>query len=146
MAKRKTVKPDPVEELPTGEDDDLGTTEARSEAEVSGGQRHEHKPAEPTSVMSADEIEAIDPRYARPYLTDAELPENMPGAGDPQNGVAPGDMPEHVSMVAWARPDPSTAQHYPWAEGEQPVGEAGQPLTPEPDDPANVPPPSAPSE
>ena len=149
MAKRKAAKREPEDEVPQGEHDDLSTNEQHEQgmpaedegAGVKEGEgapnpagnspyqayadgRHEHKPAEPTSVMSAEEIPPIDARYARPMQFDDG---SVAGAGDPQNGVAPRDMPPDVSMVPWARPDPSTAQHYPWAEGEPVVGAAGKP-------------------
>ena len=145
MAKRKAAKREPEDEVPqgehddlsTGEDDGAGVKEGEGEPDPAGDSpyqayadgRHEHKPAEPTSVMSAEEIPPIDARYARPMQFDDG---SVAGAGDPQNGVAPRDMPPDVSMVPWARPDPSTAQHYPWAEEEGERGAAGMQRSPNP--------------
>lgn len=154
MAKKKTPKPDPQDEIPEDENDQNPTksdepdepferpTDEQMAAMTQGSSgHHEHKPAEPTSVCPADQIPAIDPRYSRPALYDDGT---APGDGDPQNGVAPGAMPENVSMVAWARPDPATAQHYPWVEEEgQSVSRtaSGQPQAPATTQRPDLPPP-----
>jgi hypothetical protein len=147
MAKRKTASHERVSEH-LGPDDDEpehdegaeipeppATGEQPGPRGARGGQNlsmpappagyHEHKPAEPTEVCPAEDIPAIDYRYARPN----EYHDAAPGASDPVNPPSPSTMPEHVSMVAWATPDPATAEHYPQVEEDgttAPVGETGR--------------------
>lgn len=89
---------------------------------------HEWKPAEPTPVDSDPaRIPAIPITAARPAW-EAEQSANVPGAGDPQNGIVlpatpvtgdpagPGGPQLQPRYIAWVDVSRDIAQHYPQVE------------------------------
>lgn len=77
---------------------------------------HEWKPAEPTPVdPDPADIPAINITAARPAW-EAEQSANVPGAGDPQNGVM---IPDNsFRYIAWVDTSRDIAQHYPQADAQ----------------------------
>jgi len=93
------------------------TAEGDSLTDAPAAPGHEHKPAEPTDAMSADQIRGNPFPAAKPAIETIESG-RIPGAGDPQNGVV---TPEGSSPISWAAPDPATAQHDENAEDPEKV-------------------------
>jgi hypothetical protein len=73
----------------------------------------DHKPAEPTTESTADDIPKNALPVAKPAVEAAESGRTG-GAGDPQNGVVITDATK--SPIAWADTTRDVAQHYPPAE------------------------------